>query len=133
MARRRLPVQHRTATRVVHYVDPAMQSDLTRYGLLNPAEIVKQRQRNTELYLRWKTRQAEIRERDKKFRRFWLGFGAIAGTAFLATVVVGGLLLWHYLAAFGLGAVVIVPVILLLGGGLAVGGHRCITVVQHLH
>jgi hypothetical protein len=129
MARRRLPVQHRTATRVVHYVDPAMQSDLTRYGLLNPAEIVKQQQRNTELYLRWKTRQAEIKERDKKYRRFWLGFGALVGLAFLTAALVGGWLLWTVL---GLGALA-VPVILLLAGGLAVGGHRCITVVQHLH
>jgi hypothetical protein len=129
MARRRLPVQHLTATRVVHYVDPAMQSDLTRYGLLNPAEIVKQQQRNTELYLRWKTRQAEIKERDKKYRRFWLGFGALVGLAFLTAALVGGWLLWTVL---GLG-VLAVPVILLLAGGLAVGGHRCITVVQHLH
>jgi hypothetical protein len=129
MARRRLPVQHLTATRVVHYVDPAMQSDLTRYGLLNPADIVKQQQRNTELYLRWKTRQAEIKERDKKYRRFWLGFGALVGLAFLTAALVGGWLLWTVL---GLGALA-VPVILLLGGGLAVGGRRCITIVQHMH
>ena len=126
---RRMPVQHLTATRVVHYVDPAMQSDLTRYGLLNPAELVRQQQRNTELYLRWKTRQAEIRERDRKFRRFWLGFGALVGLVFLAGLLVGGWLLWTVL---GLG-VLAVPVVLLFAGGLAVGGHRCITIVQHLH
>ena len=126
---RRMPVQHLTATRVVHYVDPALQSDLTRYGLLNPAEIVRQQQRNTELYLRWRTRQAEIRERDKKFRRFWIGFGALVGLVLVATVFVGGWLLWTVL---GLG-VLAIPVVLLLAGGLAVGGHRCITIVQHLH
>ena len=129
MARRNLPVQHIQPTRVVHYVDPAMQSDLHRYGLLNPAEIVRQQQRNTELYLRWKTRQAEIKERDRKFRRFWLGFGALVGLVFLAGLVVGGWLLW---TGLGLGALA-VPVVLLLAGGLAVGGHRCITIVQHMH
>jgi Flp pilus assembly protein TadB len=130
---RRLPVQHLQPVRTVHYVDPAMQSDLTRYGLLNPAQIVAQQQINTELYLRWKKRQAEIKERDKKFRRFWTGFGATVGLVFLAVVFAGGWLIWHYLAAFGFTAIVIVPVILLLASGVALGGHRCITIVQHMH
>jgi sterol desaturase/sphingolipid hydroxylase (fatty acid hydroxylase superfamily) len=130
---RRLPVQHVRPVRTVHYVDPAMQSDLIRYGLLNPAEIVRQQQRNTELYLRWKTRQAEIKERDRKFRRFYLGLGATVGLVLLVAVFLGGWLIWQHLAAFGFGAMVIVPVILLLAGGLAVGGHRCITIVQHMH
>ncbi|WP_189081805.1 hypothetical protein [Mangrovihabitans endophyticus] len=129
MARRNLPVQSIQPVRVVHYVDPAMQSDLQRYGLLNPAEIVRQQQKNTELYLRWKTRQAEIRERDAKFRRVFLGFGAVIGLGFLAGVLLGGWLLWTVL---GLG-VLAVPVVLLLVGGLALGGHRCITIVQHMH
>jgi hypothetical protein len=129
MARRNLSVQPVQPVRVVHYVDPAMQSDLQRYGLLNPAEIVKQQQRNTELYLRWKTRQAEIKERDKKSRRFWTGFGALVGLVFLAGLFVGGWLLW---TVMGLG-VLAAPVVLAIAGGLAVGGHRCITVVQHMH
>ena len=129
MARRNLPVPQIQPVRTVHYVDPAMQSDLIRYGLLNPAEIVRQQQRNTELYLRWKTRQAEIRERDTKFRRFWLGFGALVGLAFLAALLIGGWLLWTVL---GLGALTI-PVVALIAVGLAFGGHRCITIVQHMH
>ena len=129
MARRNLPVQPIQPVRVVHYVDPAMQSDLTRYGLLNPAEIVKQQQRNTELYLRWKTRQAEIKARDAKFRRFWTGFGALVGLVFLTGLFVGGWLLW---TVIGLGALA-VPAVLALTAGLAVGGHRCITIVQHMH
>jgi len=130
---RRLPVQHVQPVRTVHYVDPAMQSDLTRYGLLNPAEMIRQQQKNTELYLRWKYRREEIKERDKEFRRFWLGFGATVGLVLVAAVVLIGWLIWHYLAAFGFTAIVIIPVILLLAGGLALGGHRCITIVQHLH
>lgn len=129
MARRNLPARPVPATRVVHYIDPAMQSDLTRYGLLDPAEMVRQQQRNTELYLRWKTRQAEIRERDAKFRRFWAGFGALVGLAFLAGLLIGGWLLW---TVMGLGALA-VPVVLAIAGGLALGGHRCITIVQHTH
>jgi hypothetical protein len=126
---RRNSVQPVQPVRVVHYVDPAMQSDLQRYGLLNPAEIVRQQQRNTELYLRWKTRQAEIKERDAKFRRFWAGFGALVGLVFTAGLVIGGWLLW---TVMGLG-VLAVPVVLAIAGGLAFGGHRCITIVQHWH
>ncbi|BCJ51253.1 hypothetical protein Asp14428_27280 [Actinoplanes sp. NBRC 14428] len=129
MARRNLPIQPIQPVRTVHYIDPAMQSDLIRHGLMNPAEMVRQQQRNTELYLRWKARQAEIKERDKKFRRFWLGFGALVGLVFLAGLFVGGWLLW---TVMGLGALA-VPVVLLLACGLAVGGHRCITIVQHMH
>jgi hypothetical protein len=128
MARRR-SIQSVQPVRVVHYVDPAMQSDLQRYGLLNPAEIVKQQQRNTELYLRWKTRQAEIKERDAKFRRVFLGFGAVLGLALVAAVLLAGWLLW---TVVGLGALA-VPVVLGLGGIAAAGGHRCITIVQHTH
>ena len=129
MARHNRSVQPIQPVKVVHYVDPAMQSDLTRYGLLNPAEILKQQQRNSELYLRWKIRQAEIKERDKKFRRMFLGFGAVIGVAFLVAVLVAGWLLW---TVVGLG-VLAVPVVLGLGGLAAAGGHRCITIVQHMH
>lgn len=126
---RRNAIQPVQPVRVVHYVDPAMQSDLQRYGLLNPAEIVRQQQRNTELYRRWQIRQAQIRQRDRKFRRFWAGFGAIVGLVFVAALLITGWLLW---TVIGLGALAI-PAVLLIGGGLAVGGHRCITIVQHTH
>lgn len=129
MARRNLPVQRIQPVRTIHYVDPAMQSDLTRYGLLNPAEIVKQQQRNTELYLRWKQRQEEIKANDKKFRRFWLGFGSTIGLAFLAGVFAAGWWLW---TALGLG-VLAVPVMAMVAAAVAFGGHRCITIVQHMH
>lgn len=126
---RRTQIQPIQPVKVVHYVDPAMQSDLTRYGLLNPAEMLRQQQRNSELYLRWKIRQAEIKERDKKFRRFWLGFGALVGVVFLVAVLLAGWLLW---TVVGLGALA-VPVVLAVGGLAAAGGHRCITIVQHMH
>ncbi|MEU4241049.1 hypothetical protein [Actinoplanes sp. NPDC026619] len=132
MARRNTSVQPVQPVRVVHYVDPAMQSDLQRYGLLNPAEMIRQQQRNTELYLRWKTRQAEIKERDRKYRRFWTGFGALVGLAFLGLVAVIGRLVFNFLAALDLG-VLALPVVLVLVVSLGFGGHRCITIVQHWH
>ena len=128
MARRELPAQRMPqAMRVIHYVDPAPHQ---RYpAAYDERQIRLQEQRNRELYLRWKTRQAEIRERDRKFRRFWLGFGALVGLVLVVAMFLGGWLLWTVL---GLGALA-VPVVLLLAGGLAVGGHRCITIVQHMH
>ncbi|MFG1608349.1 hypothetical protein [Actinoplanes sp. NPDC049265] len=81
------------------------------------------------VYARWVRRQAAIRERDAKVRRFWLGFGAILALAFLAALVVAGWLLW---TAVGLG-VLAVPVVVVLSIAAAVGGHRCITIVQHWH
>ena len=69
------------------------------------------------------------RQRDRKFRRFWLGFGLTAGLAFITLVIVGGWLLW---TVVGLGALA-VPVVLGLGGLTALTGHRCVTIVQHMH
>ena len=126
---RRLPVQHLPHTRVVHYIDPSVPANLAQYGQLDRAEMIRQQQRNTELYLRWKTRQEEIKERDRKFRRFWTGFGALAGLLFVIGLLITGWLLW---TVIGLGTLA-VPAILLLASGLAVGGHRCITIVQHMH
>jgi sterol desaturase/sphingolipid hydroxylase (fatty acid hydroxylase superfamily) len=129
---RNLPVEQ-PATRVIHYVDTATQADLTRYGQLDQAAILRKQQRDSELYRAWKFRQAEIRRRDRKFRRFWTGFGAVVALVFLAALFVGGWLLWQYLAALGFSALAIGFVILLFSGGLAIGGHRCITIVEHIH
>ena len=118
--------------RVIHYIDPSTQGQLTRYGPVNPVELARQEQRNRELYLRWKTRQAEIKERDAKARRFWLGFGAIIAFAVLAGLTVVAWLVWQFFAAISLG-VLAVPAVVLLVALLGVGGHRCITVVQHWH
>ncbi|BBH71148.1 hypothetical protein ACTI_78330 [Actinoplanes sp. OR16] len=128
---RHLPVQQ-PETRVIHYVDPALQADLTHYALSH-AELLKKQQRDSELYQEWRRRQAEIARRDRTYRRFWGGFGAVIALAFLTAVVVGCWLLWQYLAALGFSAVAIGFVILLLSGGLAVGGHQCVTIVEHRH
>ena len=116
-----------TAVRTVHYVDPATAAELA-YPL-SPAQLAAKAQRDRVLYARWKARQLAIAERDRKVRRFWLGFGAVIALALLLALGIAGWLLWTVL---GLG-VLAIPA--LVGGvaALVVGGHRCITVVQHWH
>lgn len=130
MAHRRLPVQ-RPPAQPVRYLETATPSELARQVLaeLDPRQARLQQARNRELYLRWQARQAEIKVRDERFRRFWLGFGALIGLIFLVALLVVGWLLW---TVFGLGALA-VPAVALIACGLAAGGHRCITIVQHMH
>ena len=112
--------------RVIHYVDPAPQRELI---LHTAAEVAAYRQQQRRLVGRARARQAAIAERDRKVRRFWLGFGAVIGVAVLTALVVLGWLIW---TVVGLG-VLAVPVVIAIVCGLAVGGHRCITIVQHWH
>jgi hypothetical protein len=118
------------APRVIHYIDPAPRRDLVAY---TAAELAARRREQEVLYARWVARQAAIAERDRKVRRFWLGFGAIAAAGLLTGLVVAGWLVWHAIATVGLGALAVPIVILAVVGLLVVGGHRCITVVQHWH
>ncbi|GIE93314.1 hypothetical protein [Paractinoplanes rishiriensis] len=116
--------------RVIHYVDPAPHE---RYpAVYDEQQIRMQQQRNHELYLRWKARQAEIEERDRKFRRFWTGFGAVIAVVLLTALFIGGWMLWQALAAIGLGALA-VPLILGAGFVAVIGGRRCVTIIQHMH
>jgi fatty acid desaturase len=124
---KRLPAARPPMARFIHYVDPATPSELA-YPL-SPAQLAARQRQQQVAYLRWKARQEAIAERERKVRRFWLGFGAIIGLAVLAALVAAGWLLW---AGIGLG-VLAVPVLIGLVAALAVGGHRCITVVQHWH
>jgi len=120
---------HLPAPRIVHYPDPAGPRRLVAY----PArELAARRREHDLLYARWAERQAVIAEHDRRARRFLLGLGAVVGTAFLAVVAVVGWIVWHAIANVGLGALA-VPVVILGLAGLVVGGHRCITVVQHWH
>jgi fatty acid desaturase len=123
---KRLPAT-RPPARVIHYVDPATPAELA-YPM-HPAQLAARQRRDQVLYANWKARQEALAARDRKVRRFWLGFGAVIGLAVLAAVVSAGWLLW---TAVGLG-VLAVPVLAALVAVLAVGGHRCITVVQHWH
>jgi hypothetical protein len=123
---RRLPATRMPAPRVIHYVDAAAVPELV---LRTDAQVAAQQRRQHELYLRWKTRQEEIAVQDRKVRRFWLGFGASIGLAVLLTLLILGWLAW---TALGLG-VLAVPLVIACTAGLAYGGHRCITVVQHWH
>ena len=123
----RLPTTLPPGTRVIHYVDPSTTAELA-YPL-GPAQLAARQRRERQLYGRWAERQLAIAERDRKVRRFCLGFGAVVGLAVLTALSVLGWLAW---TALGLG---ILAVPLLIGGtaALVIGGHRCITVVQHWH
>ena len=116
--------------RVIHYPDPATRTaDPARYT--RPA-MAARRAEQQALYARWLVWQAAAAERDRKVRRFWLGFGAVVGTAVLAAVAMAGWLVWHAITATGLG-VLAAPLVVVVLAGLVVGGRRCITIVQHWH
>ena len=116
--------------RVVHYPDPAGHNG--HVVLRTEAEVAAWRAANREAFYKGRARLAAVAERDRKVRRFWLGFGAVIAVAFLAGLIAGGWLLWSLLAPLGLG---ILAVPLLIAGLClgALGGHRCITIVQHMH
>jgi fatty acid desaturase len=124
---KRLPATRPPAARVIHYVDPATPAELA-YPM-HPAQLAARQRQRQAMYLRWKTRQEALAARDRKVRRFWLGFGAVIGLAVLTGLLFAGWLLW---TGIGLG-VLAVPAMVLIVAALAVGGHRCITVVQHWH
>src|SRR4051794_20757612 len=124
---RRLPATRPPVPRVIHYVDPATTAE--QLYPLHPAQLAARQRQQRALYARWAQRQAAIAARDRKVRRFWLGFGAIVGLAAVAGLITAGWLLW---TGIGLGALA-VPVLIAVIAALAVGGHRCITVVQHWH
>ncbi|OJF11253.1 hypothetical protein [Couchioplanes caeruleus] len=124
---KRLPATRPPVPRVVHYVDPSTPAEVA-YPM-NPAQLAARQRQHDALYAQWKARQAAIAERDRKVRHFWLGFGAVLGLAVLGLLIAAGWLLW---TGIGLGALA-VPVLIAIIAALAVGGHRCITVVQHWH
>jgi fatty acid desaturase len=130
---RRLPATRPPAPRVIHYIDPATPVTPAELAYpLYPAQLAAQQRQQQALYLRWKARQEAIAVRDRKLRRFWLGFGAVLALGVLTGLAVLGWLIWQALTAISLGALA-VPVVILLAAVLGVGGHRCITVVQHWH
>ena len=127
---RRLPVSQPHGARIIHYLDPATTA--APAVPTDPDRLAVQRRRQAALYAQWKKRQQAIAEYDRKVRRFWLGFGAVVALAVLTALAVLGWLIWQALTAINLGALA-VPAVLLLAAVLGVGGHRCITVVQHWH
>jgi Flp pilus assembly protein TadB len=122
---RQLPGQVRVPAPVVQYLDPAAQQLL----YLTPAQLAARQRQDAILYARSRERRRVQRERDRKLRRFWLGFGATVGLAFLIAMLLVGWLIW---TVVGLG-VLAVPLVIGLSVALAAGGHRCITIVQHMH
>ncbi|KUL33434.1 hypothetical protein [Actinoplanes awajinensis] len=124
-----LPAPQPTRPVVHYYPDPAMVADLER---LNATELAARRAQERLLYGRWKVRQAAIRERDRKVRQFWFGFGGVLALVVLAVFAFAAWMVWTWLAALGAG-VLAIPAIVVFLAVTAIGGHRCVTVVQHWH
>ena len=114
--------------RVVHYVDPRPAP----VQLYTPAQLEHKRREERALYARWVERQERIAESDRRFRRFWLGFGAVVGTATLGglAALAWATYRWVTDSAFGIVALVAVVLAAVVVTPL---GRRCITIVQHWH
>lgn len=104
--------------------------------LLTPAEAAARQEHDRILYARWLARHNARTERDRKARRFWLAFGAVFGLGVLAACGGVGWMLYRALtdAAANVGGVLILAALAVLAlPALAVGGHKCVTIVQHRH
>ena len=89
--RRSTVVASRSASRVVYITDPAVRREVH----YSPAQLAAKRREEQRMYREWTVRQAAIAEKDRKARRFWLGFGAVVGIGLLATIAVVVWWLWH--------------------------------------
>ena len=128
MAKPHLPAQQ-PAPRIVHYADPTMPAGGMQ--LLTEKELMARRAQDRVLYGRWVVRQAEIAERDRKVRHFLIGLGLLIALIMLAAVVV---LVWLIVSAsVSIVGLLVIPAVILAVGGLAVGGHKCVTIVEHWH
>lgn len=133
MARQTAPEQSRP---VVHYYPlPEQPAELVYPTAAEVAEqrrrMVAQRRRDAAHLDRWKQRRTEIAQRDHRARQFLLGLGAVVGTGLLAGVAAVVWVIWHALA--DVDWIVVLPLAAFVLVALGVGGHRCITIVQHWH
>jgi hypothetical protein len=119
------------ATRVVYHPDPATRPDAPM-RLYTHAQLAAKRREQARQVAIWQARQAVLIERDRRMRRFWLGFGAVVALALLAVAAVVIWLVWQALTNLTLGAVAVPLGVVAIVAGLAVG-HRCVTIVQHWH
>ncbi|MFI1995712.1 hypothetical protein [Actinoplanes sp. NPDC020271] len=126
---RHLPEQPAARPVVHYYPDPAMVADLER---LNATQIAAKQAQDRILYARWVKRQEAIKEQDRRHARFAIGFGSVVGVGVLSVVGFVGWSLFTWLASVGAGVLAIPVLFALLVMG-AIGGHRCVTVVQHWH
>src|SRR3954447_22448587 len=106
---KQLPAPRRMS-RPVQYIDAVPR--VGEVTLVTRAELAARRRREAEQYLRWRLRQEELAERDRKVRRFLLGVGLAVGTGLLAAVGVAGWIVWHAFATAGVGLLA-VPLVLL--------------------
>jgi hypothetical protein len=118
------PTTNPLATRPAYYLHPATHAD-EPVRLYTKAQLAAKRRGDARQVALWRARQAALIERNRRLRRFWLGFGAVTAVAVLAVIGVAAWLIWHTLAGLTVGALAVVAIV----AGLTVG-HRCLTVVQ---
>lgn len=124
------------ATRIVYYPDPTLtdpHSELIRY---TAREMAARRRTDQVLYTRWLARQAQIAERDRRTRRVFVIVGLTSLTLTLGFL---GVAIWQICRAISSAAtfdgswllgLALATVVLT---GAFVGGHRCITLIEHRH
>lgn len=96
------------------------------------ARMLAQEKADRVAVARWRARQAAMRAHDRKVRRFMLGFGVVVGLAVVAAAVAISYAVYRLFDGmdFGLLGLPLIVVLLVLFG---LGGHRCVTIVQHWH
>jgi hypothetical protein len=125
------PTTPAAPARVITYIQP---EPLPAHYLYGPAELAARRADQRALYARWAARQQALAERDRKARRFMLGFGAVVGTGVLTGVGIAGWAIYHALTHVSPAAWLALAALAVIAGPIAlIGGHRCITVVKHWH
>ena len=117
----------RPDTRVIPYVDPAQPATVQLY---TAQDLAARRAQDRILYARWLARQAALAEHDRKVRKLLLRIAAAAAVMLVGGV---GLLIWLIWQALLNVALMLVPLLILGAAGLLIGGHRCITIVEHRH
>ena len=70
-----------SAPPAVYYPMPAPGAEVV---WCSPQELAARRLRDEELTVRWAQRQAEFAQRDRRWRRFWIGFGVVLGLGVIA-------------------------------------------------
>lgn len=124
------------APRVIHYLQPTTPAVSAEMLLYTAGQLAAQRHERELAYARWAARQTVMVERDRRTRRLMLRVvGAVALVLLAGCSVLGWMAYRAITTAITGDAAMVGGVIVgvLVVAGLVVGGHRCITIVEHRH
>ena len=113
-----------------HHTDVAPRGD--DVILRTAAEVREWRANNARLLARHTERRKTIKKQDRRNGLLLVGFGGVFALVLLTALIWVGWIAWQFLSTLGLGALAF-PILILAAFASVVGGHRCITVVQHWH